>query len=100
MSAAHVVLTFVTTCNTKILDRHYLCNTIIGMAKVHSSDKQSRSSGSLAEGSSILSIERITGVNLDTVMRLGVRVGQECTTLLDQEKRDFWSVTDLVEAAS
>jgi hypothetical protein len=30
----------------------------------------------LAEGSSIRSIERITGIHRDTIMRLGVKVGQ------------------------
>ena len=37
----------------------------------------------LAEGSSIRAIERITGVHRDTIMRLGVRVGQGCAALMD-----------------
>jgi IS1 family transposase len=32
----------------------------------------------LCEGTSIRSIERITGVHRDTIMRLGVRIGNEC----------------------
>jgi hypothetical protein len=32
----------------------------------------------LAEGTSIRAIERITGVHRDTIMRLGVRVGEMC----------------------
>jgi IS1 family transposase len=43
----------------------------------------------LAEGSSIRSIERITGVHRDTVMRLGVKVGKGCAALLDQKMRNL-----------
>ena len=48
------------------------------MANVLNTDNQI---AALAEGSSIRSIERIIGVHRDTVMRLGVRVGQGCTAL-------------------
>jgi transposase-like protein len=68
------------------------------MANVLTTDKQIAVIGALAEGSSIRSIERITGVHRDTIMWLGMKVGQGCTALLDE--RDFWSVADLVEAAS
>ena len=37
----------------------------------------------LVEGSSIRSIERITGVHRDTIMRLGTNVGQQCARFLD-----------------
>jgi IS1 family transposase len=68
------------------------CNTVmcIGrtrMANVLSTEKQVAVIGALAEGSSIRSIERITGVHRDTIMRLGVRVGQGCQSLLDQKMR-------------
>ena len=53
------------------------------MANVLNTDKQIAIIGALAEGSSIRSIERITGVHRDTIMRLGVKVGQGCATLLD-----------------
>jgi hypothetical protein len=82
--------------------------------------------GALPEGSSIPANERMTGVHRDTIMRLGVKVGQGCTTLLDETglhfayynfvKRHntircppamaagvaqcFWTVGDLVEAAA
>jgi hypothetical protein len=46
------------------------------MPNVLSTDKQIAIVSSLAEGSSIRSIERITGVHRDTIMRLGVPVGQ------------------------
>jgi IS1 family transposase len=59
------------------------------MANVLSADKQTAIIGSLCEGSSIRSIERITGVHRDTIMRLGVRVGQGCTALLDAKMRNL-----------
>ena len=46
------------------------------MANVLSTDKQVTIIGALAEGSSIRSIEQIAGVHRDTIMRLGVKVGQ------------------------
>jgi len=73
----------------KHLTRLDYCNTVIGMANVLSTDKQIAVIGALAEGSSIRSIERITGVHRDTIMRLGVKVGQGCTTLLDAKMRDL-----------
>jgi IS1 family transposase len=59
------------------------------MANVLSTDRQIAIIGSLAEGSSIRSIERITGVHRDTIMRLGVRVGKGCTALLDAKMRNL-----------
>src|SRR4026207_262160 len=48
-------------------------------------DKQIAVTAALAEGNSIRSIERMTGICRDTIMRLGVRVGQGCARLLDQK---------------
>ncbi len=59
------------------------------MANVLHADKQIAIISSLCEGSSIRSIERITGVHRDTIMRLGVRVGQGCTALLDKKMRNL-----------
>src|ERR1700690_2531876 len=59
------------------------------MANVLSTDKQIAIIGSLCEGSSIRSIERITGVHRDTIMRLGVRVGKGCTALMDAKMRNL-----------
>ena len=59
------------------------------MANVLSKDKQAAIIGALAEGSSIRSIERISGVHRDTIMRLGVRVGQGCAALLNEKMRDL-----------
>jgi IS1 family transposase len=41
----------------------------------------------LAEGNSIRSIERITGVNRNTIMNLGVRVGNACKRIMDEKMR-------------
>jgi IS1 family transposase len=41
----------------------------------------------LAEGSSIRSIERVTGVHRDTIMRLGVRIGKACGTIHNEKMR-------------
>jgi hypothetical protein len=46
------------------------------MANELNTDKRIAVIGALAEGSSIRSIEQITGIRRDTIMRLGVRVGQ------------------------
>lgn len=59
------------------------------MANVPNRDKQIAVIGALAEGSSIRSIERMTGIHRDTIMRLGVRVGQGCTRVMDATMRDL-----------
>src|SRR5437763_14890036 len=40
-------------------------------------------------GSSIRAIERITGINRNTIMNLGVRVGQGCAKILDAKMRNL-----------
>src|ERR1700692_3718118 len=57
------------------------------MANVLPKEKQAAVIGALAECMSIRAIERLTGIHRDTVMRLGVRVGQACAGLLDQKMR-------------
>jgi len=59
------------------------------MANVLGADKQIGIIGALCEGSSIRSIERQTGVHRDTIMRLGVKVGKGCTTLMDAKMRNL-----------
>jgi IS1 family transposase len=59
------------------------------MANTLSTEKQTMIIGALAEGSSIRSIERMTGVHRDTIMRLGVKVGQGCTTMMDAKMRNL-----------
>jgi IS1 family transposase len=57
------------------------------MANVLPKDKQISVVAALAEGNSIRSIERMTGIHRDTVMRLGVRIGQGCARLMDEKMR-------------
>ena len=57
------------------------------MANTLSKEKQEIVIGALAEGNSIRSIERLSGVHRDTIMRLGVRVGETCKRILDQKMR-------------
>lgn len=54
------------------------------MANNLNRDKQIAVISALAEGSSIRSIERMTGVHRDTIMRLGVKIGQGCAGILDR----------------
>ena len=53
------------------------------MANVLDRQKQVTVISALAEGVSIRSIERITNIHRDTIMRLGVRIGQGCMKVLD-----------------
>ncbi len=62
-----------------------------------SKDKQIAVTAALAEGSSIRSIERMTGIHRDTIMRLGVRIGQGCARLLDQKMRGLNSTSIQVD---
>lgn len=50
-------------------------------------DKQLAVIAALTEGCSILATERLTGIHLDTIMRLGVRVGDCCAVLHDEMMR-------------
>lgn len=59
------------------------------MANILNTDKQIAVISALAEGSSIRLIERITGVHRDTIMRLGLRVGQGCAGVMDAKMRDL-----------
>jgi hypothetical protein len=52
-------------------------------------DKQTAIVSALVEGVSIRSIERMTGVHRDTIMRLMVRVGQGCERIMDRRMRDL-----------
>lgn len=53
------------------------------MANNLPTEKKTMAIAMLCEGSSIRAIERITGVHRDTIMRLGVRVGQACERIHD-----------------
>jgi hypothetical protein len=80
--------------NRKIVPQKYLTSnnywgTVIHMANVLNTDKQIAIIGALAEGSSIRSIERITGVHRDTIMRLGVKIGNGCASVMDSTMRNL-----------
>lgn len=59
------------------------------MANVLPKDRQIAIISALAEGSSMRAISRMTGVHQDTICRLGVRIGQGCTALLDAKMREL-----------
>ncbi len=71
----------------KYLTPHNYWGTVIDMANVLNTDKQIGVISALTEGSSIRSIERMTGVHRDTIMRLGVKVGEGCARLMDSKMR-------------
>jgi hypothetical protein len=48
------------------------------MMNILSFDKQVAAVAALTEGCSIRATERLTGIHRDTIMRLGVRVGDGC----------------------
>jgi IS1 family transposase len=66
-----------------------LRNTVIDMANVLATEKKIAVIAALAEGSSIRSIERMTGIHRDTIMRLGVKVGKNCELLMDSKMQDL-----------
>lgn len=55
------------------------------MANVFSTEKQAIAIGALCEGNSIRSVERMTGIHRDTVMR----VGEACAKLIDETMREL-----------
>ncbi len=57
------------------------------MANTLTKEKQVAVISALAEGNSIRSIERMTEIHRDTIMRLGMRVGETCAQILDQKMR-------------
>jgi len=59
------------------------------MANQLSTEKKTMAVSLLCEGSSIRSIERITGVHRDTIMRLGVRMGEGCQKIMDEKLRNL-----------
>src|SRR5258705_4634049 len=52
-------------------------------------ERQSQVIAALVEGNSIRSVERMTGIHRDTIMRLMVRVGDGCDRLMDEMMRDL-----------
>ncbi|MDX6530555.1 MAG: hypothetical protein QOH41_2845 [Blastocatellia bacterium] len=64
-------------------------DNILTMGNILGRDKQIAVTAALAEGNSIRSIERMTGIHRDTIMRLGLKIGQGCAALLDRKMRDL-----------
>jgi len=52
-------------------------------------EKQEVAIAALVEGVSIRSVERMTGIHRDTIMRLGYRVGQGCANLMDSYMKNL-----------
>jgi len=52
-------------------------------------EKQVQVVSALCEGASIRATERLTGIHRDTIMRLGLRVGNGCAIVHDATMRDL-----------
>jgi IS1 family transposase len=52
-------------------------------------ERQCQVIAALVEGNSIRSVERMTGIHRDTIMRLAVSVGDGCDRLMDEMMRDL-----------
>lgn len=59
------------------------------MANTLPTEKKIMATHMLCEGSSIRAVERMTGVHRDTIMRLGVRMGEGCKAIMDEKMRDL-----------
>jgi IS1 family transposase len=59
------------------------------MANTLPPEKKITAVAMLAEGNSIRSIERMSGIHHDTIMRLGVRMGEGCQRIMDEKMRNL-----------
>jgi hypothetical protein len=59
------------------------------MANILKTEKKVTVVSMLAEGSSMASVARITGIHPDTIMRLAVRIGQACQRIMDEKMRNL-----------
>jgi len=59
------------------------------MPNVLKREKQIAIIAALAEGMAVRQIERMTEIHRDTIMRLGVRVGQGCARIMDEKMRNL-----------
>src|SRR5271156_3850317 len=57
------------------------------MANILKTEKKVAVVSMLAEGSSMASVARITGIHPDTILRLAVRIGQACAKIQDEKMR-------------
>src|SRR5271154_4720795 len=65
------------------------CKIKIDMANKLQIEKKIAVVSMLAEGSSIRAVERVTGVNQNTIMSLGRRVGDACAKIMDTKMREL-----------
>jgi IS1 family transposase len=59
------------------------------MANTLPTEKKIMATAMLCEGSSIRAVERMTGIHRDTIMRLGVRMGEGCKRIMDEKMRNL-----------
>jgi IS1 family transposase len=59
------------------------------MPNILKTEKKIAVIAALAEGMAIRQIERMTEIHRDTIMRLGVKVGQGCARIMDEKMRDL-----------
>lgn len=59
------------------------------MPNILKTEKKVAVIAALAEGMAIRQIERMTEIHRDTIMRLGVKVGQGCARIMDEKMRDL-----------
>jgi IS1 family transposase len=59
------------------------------MANELKTERKAQAVSLLCEGSSIRAVERITGIHRDTVMRLGVRIGEGCKRIMAEKFRNL-----------
>lgn len=52
-------------------------------------EQQTQVIAALIEGMSIRSVERLTGIHRDTIMRLSTRIGEACANLHDSMMRNL-----------
>src|SRR5437879_4722125 len=71
-----------------VIDIRERSRIIVREMNVLGQDRKLSVIGALVEGNSIRSIERMTGIHRDTIMRLTVRVGEACARLLDERIRN------------
>jgi hypothetical protein len=57
------------------------------MSNILPTEKKVAAISMLCEGNSIRSVERMTGIHRDTIMRLGVRMGEGCERIMDEKMR-------------
>jgi IS1 family transposase len=86
---AAIFFVYEKSLTTKIFSVYGKSRSILTMANILSTEKQGIAVSMLCEGNSIRSVERMTGIHRDTVMRLGVRVGESCAKLMDETMREL-----------